>query len=411
MVVVALVKPPLIIAVVLGLFSALILGCLIAITIAKFVRERRWRLDAPLQQELSGLPAVVALDAVAPAAPVDARARRVARDMVIDATFSLDGDARARAVRWFEDNGYVQDAIWHMEHSKWRGIRPACALRLGRMRSPLAAPVLADGLHDPDYRVRDACATALGRVGSKDHVADLVDALARRDVPRGILSNALLQLTPEADEGLIACLDNPDAAARELVAQVLGLRAAAGAVDRLMDLLHDEAAPVRREAVLAIGGIAAQASVQVDPRPLSALRHDEASIVRSAVATSIGTILGDDASPILSEMCRDTDYWVSHRAAESLCRLPSGATFGWDVLAGLDNSPQGRQAKAACLEWMERTGGIERRIEGILERGDDADLIVTLAVLEEIGSRAWGDLFASVPSRAGIPMEQEGVPA
>lgn len=411
MVVVALVKPPLLIAVVLGLFSVLILGCLIAITIAKVTRERRWRLDAPIQEALAGLPAMVALDDVAPDAPVDARARRVARDMVVDATFSLDGDARARAIRWFEDNGYVQDAIWHMKYSKWRGIRPACALRLGRMRSPLAAPVLAEGLHDPDYRVRDACATALGRVGSKEHVADLVDALARRDVPRGILSNALLQLAPEADEGLIACLDNPDAAARELVAQVLGLRATTGAVDRLMDLLHDEAAPVRREAVLAIGGIASQASVQVDPEPLFALRSDDASIVRSAVATSIGTILGDDASPILSEMCRDVDYWVSHRAAESLCRLPSGATFGWDVLAGLDNSPQGRQAKAACLEWMERTGGIERRIEAILERGDDADLIVTLAVLEEIGSRAWGDLFSTVPSRAGIPVEPEGAMA
>ena len=409
--VVALVKPPLIIAVVLGLFTVIIVGCLAAITAAKFTRERRWRLDAPVQEELSALPAAVALDEVAPPAPIDPRARRVARDMVIDATFALDGEARTRAIRWFEDNGFVQDAIWHMEHCKWRGIRPACALRLGRMRSPLAADVLAEGLRDPDYRVRDTCATALGRVGSKDHVEDLVDALARRDVPRGILSNALLQLTPEADAGLIACLDNPDAAARELVAQVLGMRAASGAVNRLMELLHDEAAPVRREAVLAIGGIAAQASVQVDPAPLSALRNDDASIVRSAVATSIGTILGDDAAPILSEMCRDVDYWVSHRAAESLCRLPSGATFGWEVLAGLDNSAQGRQAKAACLEWMERTGGIERRIEEIMERGDDADLIVTLAVLEEIGSRAWGDLFSTVPSRAGIPVDAEEVAA
>jgi hypothetical protein len=60
---------------------------------------------------------------------------------------------------------------------------------------------------------------------------------------------------------------------------------------------------------------------------------------------------------------------------------------------------------------MERTGGIERRIEAILERGDDADLIVTLAVLEEIGSRAWGDLFSTVPSRAGIPVEPEAVTA
>lgn len=76
-----------------------------------------------MQEALAGLPALVALDDVAPDAPLDARARRVARDMVVDATFSLDGDARERAIRWFEDNGYVQDAIWHMKYSKWREIR------------------------------------------------------------------------------------------------------------------------------------------------------------------------------------------------------------------------------------------------------------------------------------------------
>ncbi len=407
--IVALIRPPLTIILVLTLFAVIIGSCLVAITVAKLMRERRERCDAPIRATLMGLPAAVALDEVPPAAPTGRRERIVARDMVIDATFSLEGVARRRAIRWFEDNGFVQESIDQMRNAKWRGVRPACALRLGRMGSALAGPVLAEGLRDSDYRIRDACATALGRVGSTRNVDDLVDALARRDVPRGVLSNALLQLGDDADQALIACLNNPDVAVREIVAQVLGLRRTAIAVKPLMAMLHDDAPPARREAVLALAGIASQTTVPLDARPLFALRHDPSPIVRSAAATSLGTILGDDAAPVLVEMCRDADYWVSHRAAESLCRLPSGATFGWQVLSQIDDSELGRQAKAACLEWLERTGGLESRVEDLLAGGHDADLIVTLAVLEDVGSRAWGDLFASVPANAGIPSNVVGV--
>lgn len=399
----AMPRPPLAIALVLGLLTLLIVACLLATIIVKVLRDRRQAGDIRLREQLADLPAAVALDSSPPAAPLERNARRVARDMVIAATFPIDGLARQRAITWFEVNGYVDETIAQMRQGRWYGTRPSCALRLGRMGSPTAAPLLAQGLNDRDYRIRDACATALGRVGSAEHVKDLIDSLSRRDVPKGVLSNALLQLGDDADDALIACLDHEDDAARELVVQVIGLRRCRKAVPTVMRLLEDPAPVVRREAILALATIAGEHTIQVDPAPLLRLANDTQSIVRSAAATGLGTILGDRAAPVLTQMCRDSDYWVSHRAAESLCRLPSGEHFGWQVLATHDPSPLGRQARAACLEWMERTGGIERRFERLLTEADDAELIVSLAVLEEVGSRAWGDLFAQVPANAGIP--------
>lgn len=406
----ALVTPPLAIALVLYGFALILAVCAIAITAMKAMRDLRHRRDEPVRAKYRDLPAAVALDAIAPPAPTGRRERRVVADMVVDATFALQGEARARAVKWLETNGFVIDTIDRMEHPRLPGVRPGLALRLGRMGSALAAPALRAGLVDDNYRMRDASATALGRVATTDDVSALVDAFARRDVPRGVLSNALLQLRPEANTALIACLTNPDDAARAVVAQVLGLRRAVAAVPHLMGLITDPAATVRREAVLALAAIAANTAVEVDARPLVRLRDDSASIVRSAAATSLGTILGDRAESVLSAMCRDEDYWVSHRAAESLCRLPSGAQFGWAVLAQHDDTPAGARARAACLEWLERTGGLESRIEDIMRRGDDAALLVTLAVLEEVGSRAWGDLYERASPTAGVPRD-EVVPA
>ncbi len=402
----ALVTPPLAIALVLYGFALILAVCAASITAMKALRDLRHRLDEPVRARFRDIPAAVALDAIPPPAPTGRRERRVVSGMVIDATFALRGDARARAVEWLETNGFVSAAIDRMEHRRWPGVRPGLALRLGRMGSALAAPALRAGLVDRNYRMRDASATALGRVATTGDVAALVDAFARRDVPRGVLSNALLQLRPEANDALIACLTNEDDAARAVVAQVLGLRRAVAAVPSLMTLIEDPTAAVRREAVLALAAIAADTAVEVDARPLVRLSDDPAAIVRSAAATSLGTILGDRAERVLSAMCRDEDYWVSHRAAESLCRLPSGARFGWAVLAGHDDTPAAVRARAACLEWLERTGGLEERIEGIMRRGDDAALLVTLAVLEEVGSRAWGDLYARASPTAGIPREQ-----
>lgn len=411
--IVALVRPPLAVALVLGFFAFIVVGCLIAITAAKVHRERRTRLDGEIRMQLQHLPAQVALDDDPPAAPSDPRARRVARDMVIEATFALEGPARRRAIRWFEHNGYVSESIEQMRRSPWRALRPSLALRLGRMGSAQAAPILTDGLLDADYRVRDACTTALGRVAPKEFVVELVDALARRDVPRGVISNALLKLHADAEPELIRSLANPDAQVRELVAQVLGLRRSTLAVPTLMELVDDTAPAVRRESVLALASIAAVTDIAhaVDMRRLVRLSRDDASIVRSASATGLGTILGDAAAPILRELSHDEDYWVSHRAAESLCRLPSGIRFGWELLASSDMSPPARQAKTACLEWFERTGRLEERIEQIMARGDTDQLVVTLAVLEELGSRAWGDLHAAVPVGAGIPAETAGAAA
>ena len=383
-------------------FAMSLISCVLLIVSWKLRRQLRERLDRPVREMLAGLPSAVALDADPPAAPRSGRRRRVARDMVVDATFSLTGNARDRAVGWLEDNGLVAETtrvLLRPTGRSWR--RAEAAALLGRMGSKRAAQALAYGLSDGRYRVRDACATALGHVATADEVPALVEAVELRRVPRGILSGALLHLDAAADPALVDCLTHRDATVRELIAKVLGMRRSVEAIPALMVSLGDERPEVRREALLAIAEISANSSEPVDvaPEPLIQLSVDDASIVRAAAATGLGQILGDGAGRVLTSMTRDPEYWVSYRAAESLCRLPSGGALGWRILCDHDDTPGARRAKSACLEWLERTGGIERRVAAALDRDDEDELIATLAVLEGVGSRAWGELLTP-PARS-----------
>lgn len=375
-------------------FTLILVGSALVIVAWKLRRQANERLDRPIREQLADLPSRVALDDDLPAPPRSRRARRVARDMVVEATAALSGRSRDRAVTWFERHGYVDDAVRILRlptNRSWR--RAEAAALLGRMGSTTAAPALAKGLSDSRYRVRDASATALGRVATETEVGALITAVERRRVPRGLLSGALLNLDARADPALIVCLRHPDPATRDLVARVLGMRRSTTAVPALMGALADPVPDVRRHVVLALSEIAGNSAVDVDPEPLLRLAVDDEPIVRAAAATGLGQILGDRAGRVLTGMTRDPDYWVSYRAAESLCRLPSGDELGWRVLCDQDGTPGARRARAACLEWLERTGGIERRMASILARGDDDALIATLEVLEDAGSRAWGELL------------------
>ncbi len=377
-------------------FAMILIACIIMIVSWKLRRQVGERLDRPVRAALAKLPSSVVLDAVPPAAPRSGRRRRVARDMVIEATFALAGQRRDRAVQWLETNGFVVETtriLLRPTNRSWR--RAEAAALLGRMGSRRAAQALAYGLRDGRYRVRDACATALGHVATEHEVPALVEAIELRRVPRGILSGALLHLDTAADPALIDCLRHRDETVRELVAKVLGMRRSTLAVPALMTTLDDASALVRREGLLAIAEIAANASapVEVAPERLIRLSVDDESIVRAAAATGLGQILGDGAARVLTSMTRDPEYWVSYRAAESLCRLPSGGVFGWRILRDHDDTPGARRAKSACLEWLERTGGIERRITLALERGRRDELTTILQVLESVGSRAWGELL------------------
>lgn len=377
-------------------FAMILVGCVIMIVSWKLRRQLRERLDRPVRDSLIELPSSVVLDDDAPDAPRYGRRRRVARDLVIEATTALSGHQRDRAVRWLEGNGFVTEATRTLLRPTNRGWRRAeAAALLGRMGSRRAAQALAFGLQDGRYRVRDACATALGHVATAAEVPALVAAVEQRKVPRGILSGALLHLDPAADPALIACLCHVDPTVRELVAKVLGMRRSTLAVPALMTALNDPNPPARREALLAIAEIAANTDepIEVDPEPLIRLSVADESIVRAAAATGLGQILGDGAGRVLTSMTRDPEYWVSYRAAESLCRLPSGGEFGWRILCTPDDGPGARRAKSACLEWLERTGGIERRMAAALATGGEEELIASLQVLEAVGSRAWGELL------------------
>ncbi len=385
-------------------FALILFGCALVITSMKFIRHMRERHDGPLRVTLKELPTRIVLDPEPPRAPGSGRQRTVALELVLDATVALTGTAKERAVRWFEENRYVDEYIRVLRTPRRSWRRAHAATHLGRMGSRRAAPALADGLRDPRYRVRDACATALGRVATAREVPELIACAERQDVPRGILSGRAPQPGSRCDPGAHRLPSSPgreDPRARGPSARHAARHRCRPALVAIVD---DPSPNVRRHAILALADIAAHSAIDVPSEPLIRLAVDDEAIVRAAAATGLGQILGDRAHTVLASMTRDADYWVSHRASESLCRLPSGERFGWEILADHDDGPGARRARSACLEWMERTGALERRIDRIAASGDDEALIAALEVLDAIGSRAWGDIL---PRPAALTVDVE----
>ena len=251
-----------------------------------------WKLRRQFSERLTrrcagdGRAAVaVVLDRRATTRARTGRRRRVARDMVIEATFSLAGPRRDRAI-----NGSRTTA------SSPKPVASFCGRPTGRGAAPRPQRCwvgwevdarlrrLAYGLSDGRYRVRDACATALGHVATEPRCRRSWSRSNCGGCPAGSCRVRCCTWTPDADPALIDCLRHHDeATVRELVAKVLGMRRSIMAVPALMPALEDRSAAVRREALLAIAEIAANSHEAVDVAPERLIRLSVDDDLRSCV--------------------------------------------------------------------------------------------------------------------------------
>ena len=66
--------------------------------------------------------------------------------------------------------------IWRLKSKNWQ-VRQAAAEALGRIGSKEAVPHLIEALKDEDWNVRFKAAEALGEIGSKEAAPHLIEAL------------------------------------------------------------------------------------------------------------------------------------------------------------------------------------------------------------------------------------------
>jgi HEAT repeat protein len=154
-------------------------------------------------------------------------------------------------------------------------VRAAAAQSLGRMAMQDDEAViagLARSLGDPDDKVRQAAALAIGEIEpSPRQLAPVAGLLKASDVQlRRAAVRALLSLdTAEVVEWLLPLLNDPDAEVRQGAVAAIGLSGDARAVAALQKrLLQDPSASVRAEAVYHLGELSG---------------HDTRTLLRAAV--------------------------------------------------------------------------------------------------------------------------------
>jgi HEAT repeat protein len=134
-------------------------------------------------------------------------------------------------------------------------VREAVARALGEIQSAEAVPVLLASLRDSATAVRAVAAWALGEIGDKSAVEPLMRALWDREAE--VRSQAAWALGEMRDKraalGLMGALKDKDARVRRQVAWALGEIQDARAVEPLVGALQDGSGDVREQAAWALG--------------------------------------------------------------------------------------------------------------------------------------------------------------
>jgi HEAT repeat protein len=182
------------------------------------------------------------------------------------------------------------------------GDRASAADELGRrgyrFRKPIAEALRPILLSDPQPVVRAAAGRALGRLGAREAIPELIQALsdASSDV-RVVAAAALWRLPdPSSVPALLERTNDEDRVVREWAALALGVAADARALPALLKLLDDRERAVRLSAVRSLGRIERAEALEPLVRYLATPRDEEE---REEVVNSVASIPDEQRVPSL----------------------------------------------------------------------------------------------------------------
>jgi HEAT repeat protein len=216
-------------------------------------------------------------------------------------------------------------------------VRRSAAFVLGKVGSPQAQAALLDALKDRDASVREAAAFALGEIRPRppEAVAATLPGLfeALRDADPRVRRSAACSLGKSgslaagAAPQLREALRDPAATVRQNAAWALGQfgeDAGREAVDDLARLLGGDPDPlVRRDAAQALGKMGRDARPAL-PLLLGRFKSDEDAVVRkTALDAVVGVVTPDDTAVLddLRAALKDRDADVARSAAFALANI------------------------------------------------------------------------------------------
>lgn len=191
---------------------------------------------------------------------------------------------------------------------------------LGAAGGPDCIPLLVPLLSDRQAEVRQVATRALGKVGSAEAAAPLLEAVTgAHAVPPREASAALVVLEPEADDVIMqTAAGSDDNRVRAVAAEVLGLRGSVDATSMLVTQLADEeSVEVKIRSARALGRIGAPAAVG----PLQEALTARSPELRAVAARALGQLGSPASVPGLVACLDDPSHRVCSNAAESLTAL------------------------------------------------------------------------------------------
>lgn len=186
--------------------------------------------------------------------------------------------------------------------------RAAAAEALGRSGHRLRdeiTPILRELLRsDESWEVRASAGRAIGRLGTRDAVPDLVRALRDERVDVRVVAAAAIWRLPDpaAVPALLDLLSDPDPSARQWATLALGVIRDTRAVAPLTALLADPEASVRLDVIRSLGRIRSEGVLA----PLSSFASDEDHATDERVE-AVGAIAGLEGPPRIDALVRLLD--------------------------------------------------------------------------------------------------------
>src|SRR3984957_16829758 len=237
----------------------------------------------------------------------------IVEDMVLDALEAAPADQSARLLGFLRLSGLIEKRIFEARKLKgWR--RRSALVALGRTRAPEGIPALSEGLRGRDPEARNAALRGLGRLGSPAAAEEILHWLAESgvNVPVLPLQNALINCCRERPQVLLSYLQLADPPLREILARVLGEVASPSLGAELIGLADDELPELRAAVARALSNAQPGHAMEV----LSELSRDTVWFVRLRAVVAIGKFCNMKALPHLLTALTDSNRLVRMRAAE-----------------------------------------------------------------------------------------------
>ncbi|MCP3981100.1 MAG: hypothetical protein GY716_17520 [bacterium] len=281
--------------------------------------------------------------------------RAVLEEIFFDLIAGTSWSERGRAIRAFDQLGYVDRYLDDLHQGNWWE-RASAAERLGRSGARRTIDQLAAALGDEVAEVRLRAAAALGVLGGVSAVRPLIHSLSEDNRWATIrIADIITDMGPDVVDELVAAFPELNENARVATLEIL-----AGIGDRrtapwLRERLDDDSADVCSRAAAALGAVG---DTDAGPRLQQALEHD-AWPVRAMAAKSLGMLLYAPAIADLCDLLRDREWWVRINAAEAL------RTLGPDGLDALERMLGDRDefARHQAVLMLEEAGVLDEEVD------------------------------------------------